>query len=35
MARVCIISHSHYPYDARIARQARALVRAGHEVAII
>jgi glycosyltransferase involved in cell wall biosynthesis len=35
MARVCIISHSHYPYDARIARQARALVRAGHDVDII
>src|SRR5438445_8926018 len=35
MARVCIISHSHYPYDARVSRQARALVRAGHEVDII
>jgi glycosyltransferase involved in cell wall biosynthesis len=35
MARVCIISHSHYPYDARVARQARALVLAGHEVDII
>jgi glycosyltransferase involved in cell wall biosynthesis len=35
MARVCIISHSHYPYDARIARQARALVQAGHEVDIL
>lgn len=35
MARVGIISHSHYPYDARISRQARALVRAGHEVDIL
>src|SRR6185503_4176221 len=35
MDRVCIISHSHYPYDARIARQARALARAGHEVDIL
>jgi glycosyltransferase involved in cell wall biosynthesis len=35
MARVCIISHSHYPYDARIARQARALVKTGHEVDIL
>jgi glycosyltransferase involved in cell wall biosynthesis len=35
MARFCIISHSHYPYDARVSRQARALVLAGHEVDII
>jgi glycosyltransferase involved in cell wall biosynthesis len=35
MARICIISHSHYPYDARVSRQARALVRAGHEVHVI
>jgi glycosyltransferase involved in cell wall biosynthesis len=35
MARVCIITHSHYPYDARVSRQARALVHAGHEVDII
>jgi len=35
MARVCIISHSHYPYDARVSRQARALVLAGHDVDII
>src|SRR6266851_2982263 len=35
MARVCIISHSHYPYDSRVSRQARALVRAGHEVDVI
>src|SRR5437667_335105 len=35
MARVCIISHSHYPYDARVSRQARALVLAGHEVDVI
>src|SRR3989442_672099 len=35
MARVCIISQSHYPYDSRVSRQARALVRAGHEVDVI
>ena len=35
MARVCIIGHSHYPYDARVSRQARALVLAGHEVDVI
>ncbi|HKY49729.1 MAG TPA: glycosyltransferase family 4 protein [Candidatus Limnocylindria bacterium] len=35
MARIGIVSHSHYPYDARIARQARALVRAGHDVDIL
>jgi glycosyltransferase involved in cell wall biosynthesis len=35
MARVCIISHSHYPYDARVSRQARALVLAGNEVDVI
>src|SRR5205823_7639532 len=35
MARICIISHSHYPYDARVSRQARALVRAGHTVDVI
>jgi glycosyltransferase involved in cell wall biosynthesis len=35
MARICIISHSHYPYDARVSRQARALVRAGHDVDVI
>jgi glycosyltransferase involved in cell wall biosynthesis len=35
MAKVCIISHSHYPYDARVSRQAHALVHAGHEVDII
>lgn len=35
IARVCIISHSHYPYDARVSRQARALVRAGHDVDVI
>jgi glycosyltransferase involved in cell wall biosynthesis len=35
MARFCIISHSHYPYDARVSRQARALVLAGHEVDVI
>jgi len=35
MARVCIISHSHYPYDSRVSRQARALVLAGHEVDVI
>ena len=35
MARFCIISHSHYPYDARVSRQARTLVLAGHEVDII
>jgi glycosyltransferase involved in cell wall biosynthesis len=35
MARVCIISHSHYPYDARVSRQARALTLAGHDVDII
>jgi glycosyltransferase involved in cell wall biosynthesis len=35
MARVCIITHSHYPYDARVSRQARALVRAGHDVDVI
>ena len=35
MARICIISHSHYPYDSRISRQARALVLAGHEVDVI
>jgi len=35
MARVCIITHSHYPYDARVSRQARALVRAGHEVDVV
>ena len=35
MARVCIISHSHYPYDSRVSRQARALVQAGHEVDVI
>ena len=35
MARICIISHSHYPYDARVSRQARALAQAGHEVDII
>ena len=35
MARICIISHSHYPYDARVSRQARALVDAGHMVDII
>ncbi|HEV8655709.1 MAG TPA: glycosyltransferase family 4 protein [Candidatus Limnocylindria bacterium] len=35
MARICIITHSHYPYDARVSRQARALVRAGHDVDVI
>lgn len=35
MARFCIISHSHYPYDARVSRQARALVQAGHKVDVI
>src|SRR5437763_8463566 len=35
MARTCIISHSHYPYDARVSRQARALAQAGHDVDII
>jgi glycosyltransferase involved in cell wall biosynthesis len=35
MARVCIISHSHYPYDARVSRQTRALTLAGHDVDII
>ena len=35
MARICIISHSHYPYDARVSRQARALVGAGHDVDVI
>ena len=35
MARICVISHSHYPYDARVSREAHALVEAGHEVDII
>jgi glycosyltransferase involved in cell wall biosynthesis len=35
MARICLISHSHYPYDARISREARALVAAGHDVDVI
>ncbi len=35
MAHFCIISHSHYPYDARVSRQSRALVQAGHEVDVI
>jgi glycosyltransferase involved in cell wall biosynthesis len=35
MARICIISHSHYPWDSRISRQAHALVQAGHQVDII
>src|SRR5687768_838337 len=35
MPRVCLISHSHYPYDARVAREARALVAAGHAVDVI
>ena len=35
MARVCIISHSHYPYDSRVSREAHALVGAGHEVDVI
>jgi glycosyltransferase involved in cell wall biosynthesis len=35
MARVCLISHSHYPYDARIAREARALAADGHDVDVI
>jgi glycosyltransferase involved in cell wall biosynthesis len=35
VARICIISHSHYPYDARVSRQARAMVLAGHEVDVI
>src|SRR5688500_10379410 len=35
MAHFRIISHSHYPYDARVSRQARALVLAGHEVDVI
>ena len=33
--RVCVISHSHYPYDSRVSRQARALVQAGHDVDVI
>jgi glycosyltransferase involved in cell wall biosynthesis len=35
MARICLISHSHYPYDSRVSREAHALVRAGHAVDII
>ena len=35
MARVCIISHSHYPYDSRVSREAHALVGAGHDVDVI
>jgi glycosyltransferase involved in cell wall biosynthesis len=35
MARICIISHSHYPWDARINREAHALAQAGHEVDLI
>ncbi|HET9808147.1 MAG TPA: glycosyltransferase family 4 protein [Candidatus Limnocylindria bacterium] len=35
MSRICIISHSHYPYDSRVAREAHALMAAGHEVDVI
>ena len=35
MARICVISHSHYPWDPRINRQAHALAQAGHEVDVI
>jgi glycosyltransferase involved in cell wall biosynthesis len=35
MSRICIISHSHYPYDSRVTREAHALLQAGHEVDVI
>ena len=35
MARICLISHSHYPWDARVSREAHALVQAGHEVDVV
>jgi glycosyltransferase involved in cell wall biosynthesis len=35
MARICVISKSHLPFDARVVREAQALVRAGHEVDVI
>jgi len=35
MARVCIISKSHLPFDARVVREARALLGAGHTVDVI
>jgi glycosyltransferase involved in cell wall biosynthesis len=35
MARICVISHSHYPWDPRINRQAHALAQAGHQIDVI
>jgi len=35
MARICIISHSHYPWDSRVSRETHALLQAGHQVDII
>ena len=35
MARICIISHSHYPWDSRVSREMHALVQAGHQVDLI
>ncbi len=35
MARVCVISKSHLPFDARVVREAGALAGAGHVVDVI
>ncbi|OLC04990.1 MAG: hypothetical protein AUI15_00350 [Actinobacteria bacterium 13_2_20CM_2_66_6] len=35
MARICVISHSHYPWDSRVSREMHALVQAGHQVDLI
>jgi glycosyltransferase involved in cell wall biosynthesis len=35
MARICVISHSHYPWDSRVSREAHALAQAGHLVDVI
>ena len=35
MARICVISKSHLPFDARVVRETQALAQAGHDVDII
>jgi glycosyltransferase involved in cell wall biosynthesis len=35
VARICVISKSHLPFDARVARETQALAQAGHDVDII
>ena len=35
MARICVIRQGVYPYDARLTREIKALLAAGHEVDLI